>query len=188
MDYKIRTVAVEDWAELKTLRLAALSDPAARVAFVEDYDTCLEAPDSFWRGRATPAAEGSGSTGMIAADAAGTWVAMLAILDETDPTDLPERSFNVVESDGAVPRQTHIVGVYVRPEHRGTGVAELLLWAAVDWSWQHTDAERVRLWAHGENPRALAFYTRIGFEKTGVAMAFPPVPTETEYELALPRT
>ena len=81
----------------------------------------------------------------------------------------------------------HVVSVYVRPEHRGTGAAEQLLRSAIGWTWENSKAERIRLWVHGDNPRAEAFYRRIGFVRTGGTMAFPPVPEETEYEMALQR-
>ncbi|MEU8353723.1 GNAT family N-acetyltransferase, partial [Streptomyces sp. NPDC048845] len=100
-------------------------------------------------------------------------IAMLALLDET--------------ADGTVPPQLHIVGVYTRPEYRGTGLAEELFRTAVNWAWDNTGAERVRLWVHGDNPRARAFYARLGFTPTGQTMAFPPRPDETEYELAMER-
>ncbi|KAF4405919.1 MULTISPECIES: GNAT family N-acetyltransferase [Streptomyces] len=173
MDYKIGTARPEDWARLRELRLDALRDPVARVAFIETYEDGLERSEESWRRRATPITEGGASTTVFAADADGSWVAMLALLDET--------------ADGTVPPQLHIVGVYTRPEYRGTGLAEELFRTAVNWAWDNTGAERVRLWVHGDNPRARAFYARLGFTPTGQTMAFPPRPDETEYELAMER-
>ncbi|MGK5631525.1 GNAT family N-acetyltransferase [Streptomyces sp. URMC 123] len=207
MSYEIRTVGAEEWAELKALRLTALRDPVARVAFIESYDNVHGRADEFWQARAVPLAEGGGATSLVAVDSDGTWVAMLTILDETrdrtvlagESTDGTRGTEGTQDTDGtgsggagsagqeAVLPQTHIVGVYVLPEHRGTGAAELLLRGAVEWSWENTAARRVRLWVHGDNPRAFAFYTRLGFTKTGETAAFPPMPEETEYELVLPR-
>ena len=79
MGYEIRTVRAEDWAELRVLRLAALADPAARVASVDSYEMSSAQSDDFWRVRATPIAEGGAATNVIASDEHGTWVAMLAL-------------------------------------------------------------------------------------------------------------
>ncbi|MFI1965938.1 GNAT family N-acetyltransferase [Streptomyces pathocidini] len=180
--YRIRTVRADDWPALKELRLAALSDPVARVAFVSTYEDSSAQADEFWRGRATPIVEGGNATSLIAADRDGRWVAMLALLDETGDRAVQDES-----GDGGAPQQMHVVSVYVRPEHRGTGVAERLFRAAVDWSWENTEAERVGLWVHSDNVRARAFYRRIGFAETGETMAFPTRPDELEYEMVLPR-
>jgi ribosomal protein S18 acetylase RimI-like enzyme len=187
MVYHIRTVRAEDWPQLKELRLAALRDPAARVAFIERYDSAVQQSDDFWRGRATPLAEGGSGTTLIAVDGDRTWAGMLVVLDETAETAPQAGAPGAIDEGSTDPPQAHVVSVYVRTEHRGTGVAEQLLRTAAEWVWAHSGAERIRLWAHGDNARALAFYTRLGFTKTGQAMAFPPVPTETEYELELRR-
>ncbi|MFG2194751.1 GNAT family N-acetyltransferase [Streptomyces sp. NPDC048639] len=188
MGYEIRTVRAEDWAELRVLRLAALADPAARVAFVDSYEMSSAQSDDFWRVRATPIAEGGAATNVIAADEHGTWVAMLALLDETGvPVSSPLVAGGTGEDGAGGQPQMHVVSVYVRPEHRGTGAAEQLLRTAIVWTWENSKAERIRLWVHGDNPRAEAFYRRIGFVRTGGTMAFPPVPEETEYEMALQR-
>ncbi|MGP3953119.1 GNAT family N-acetyltransferase [Streptomyces sp. 7N604] len=189
MGYEIRTVRADDWAELRKLRLAALSDPVARVAFVDTYEKSSAQSEDFWRGRATPIAEGGAATNVIAADEDdGMWVAMLALLDETGQCAPAAGTPGVIGEDGATPPQIHVVSVYVRPEHRGTGVAEQLFRTAIDWTWGNTKAERIRLWVHGDNPRAEAFYRRLGFARTGETMAFPPVPEETEYEMVLARS
>ena len=185
MGYEIRTVQPEDWAELRTLRLAALRDEDAPVAFCDAYDDAVVRSDDFWRDRATPAADGGAATHLVAVAGDGRWVGMLAVLDET------RRAAGILPPPGsaespALP-QVHLVSVYVRPEHRGTGVAEQLVRAAVDWSWRHTRAERVRLWAHGDNARAFAFYLRLGFTRTGATTPFPPAPGETEHELEVRR-
>lgn len=193
MAYDIRTVRAEDWAELKKLRLAALDDPAARVAFIETHAHAAARSDDFWRDRATPLDEGGTSTHLIAVDEDGTWAGMLVLLDETDTETRSSTPPGAVGGNdeaggegGAVPPQVHVASVYVHPARRGTGVAAQLLRAAVEWACTNTSARRVCLWVHGDNSRALAFYTRAGFRKTGATMAFPPIPMETEYELELP--
>lgn len=56
--------------------------------------------------------------------------------------------------------------VYVAPEHRGTVVAERIIGAVIDHARRHVDA-LVGL-VSMENPRARAFYRRLGFEVSGV--------------------
>ena len=96
-----------------------------------------------------------------------------------------------VESLGEVPEvtQTHIVAVYVRPEARGTGLAERLIRAGVEWSWELADprVERVRLWVHQDNARAAALYRKAGFTRTGKSTPFPTDPMVLEHELAITR-
>lgn len=187
MGYEIRTVRADDWTKLKDLRLAALDDSVARVAFVDTYENSSAQPDDFWRARATPIADGGLATNVIAADGDGTWVGMLALLDETGQTAPPAGGMGRADGAGPTPPQVHIVSVYVRPEHRGTGIAQRLLRSAADWTWQNTKAERIRLWVHADNARAEAFYRRLGYVRTGDTMPFPPAPEELEYEMVLPR-
>nr|WP_221374033.1 GNAT family N-acetyltransferase [Actinoplanes polyasparticus] len=57
MTHTIRAVRAEDWTLAKEIRLAALRDPAALIAFLETYDQAAAMPDEFWQGRAAGAAE-----------------------------------------------------------------------------------------------------------------------------------
>lgn len=168
VEYEIRTVRPEEWRQVKALRLAALSDPVSRVAFGATYDQEADQPDEFWQRRARRVPV------FVAADrASGGWMGSATVL---------------VERGAEFPLpQTHVVGMYVLPEHRGSGVAEQLLRAAIDWSWLQDDIRRVRLWVTGDNARAFAFYTRLGFSKTGATLPHPPDPGITGYEMVLPR-
>ncbi|MFD0532163.1 hypothetical protein ACFQ1I_45425 [Kitasatospora arboriphila] len=57
MSHVIRAVTVEDWQRVKELRLDALRDPVAGIAFLETYDNAVTKPDGFWQERAAaPAA------------------------------------------------------------------------------------------------------------------------------------
>lgn len=183
VDYTVRTVSADEWTELRALRLRALHDPAARVAFCDDYDLALLQTDDYWKGRAIPRADGGTATNLVAVAEDGTWVGMLAVLEETGT----RRPGSGSASAGGSRDRVHVVSVYVLPEHRGTGAAERLVRGAIAWSWANTPAKRVRLWVHEENSRALAFYLRLGFTRTGETMPFPPVPEETEHELEVRR-
>lgn len=183
MAYTVRTVKADEWADLRALRLRALSDPAAPIAFCDAYDLALLQTDDYWKARAVPLSDGGTATNLVAIAEDGTWAGMLAVLDETANRD-PEQGPD--DADGPRDR-THVVSVYVLPEHRGTGVAEELLRGAIAWSWENTPAKRVRLWVHEQNSRALKFYLRLGFVRTGESMPFPSAPDETEHELEIRR-
>jgi len=64
--------------------------------------------------------------------------------------------------------------LYVAPEHRGTGVADELMAAAVDLAGdQSLPLDRVVLDVDPANERARAFYDRHGFESWGEMVARP---------------
>ncbi|MCZ1008241.1 GNAT family N-acetyltransferase [Streptomyces lydicus] len=173
MTYVIRPVKAAEWQRLRELRLAALADPIARVAFNETLEEAAGRPDEIWQRRAAGSEQGAAPLTFIGEAASGRWGGMVVVL---------------VEEDEEVP-QTHVVGVYVRPEHRGTGLARELFEAAIGWSWDLADPvmERVRLWVHEENPRAEALYRSLGFVATGRTMADPKDVAALEREMALSR-
>ncbi|MFI2033060.1 GNAT family N-acetyltransferase [Streptomyces buecherae] len=177
MSYVVRGIKSDEWPRLRELRMAALADPVARVAFVETYERAAQKPDSFWQKRAEQGEAGEelktfvAETGGDGPGAEQPFAGMAVVL---------------VERDRA---QTHLAGVYTRPECRGTGLAGELFRAALEWSWELPEfrVERVRLWVHEQNERARAFYAKLGFAETGRTMPYPNRPEETEYELALYR-
>jgi ribosomal protein S18 acetylase RimI-like enzyme len=164
MSYSIKVVNSEDWQRLRELRLAALADPIAVIAFLEDHKAAAAQPDEFWQRRAANSALGRDQRVFVGSAENGTWAGMLVVLVEES--------------------RTHIVGVYMRPEHRGTGLAHELFREALDWSWQR-GAEQVRLWVHEENTRAEKFYAAFGFVRTGEVIVDPKNPEAREYEMAL---
>lgn len=156
-----------EWEQRKQLRLAALLDPASKVAFANTYAAEAAFPEETWQRRGT-------TPGFVVVDEAGEWVGCATVL---------------VEVGAAFPvPQTHLVGVYMAPEGRGNGLSEKLLRAAIDWSWELPERiGRVRLWVHQDNARAQAFYARLGFTRTGETMAYPVDESQTEYEMELLR-
>ncbi|MET7764669.1 GNAT family N-acetyltransferase [Streptomyces sp. NPDC005393] len=179
MGYLVRTVKADEWPQIKELRLAALADPIARIAFNETHERAAAYPDDVWRDRAERSAIGDGITTFVGAaddgeeEGVGRLAGMVVVL---------------VETEEPVPT-AHLVAVYVRPEHRGTGLAQQLFGPAIDWSWELETPriERVRLWVHEENARAETLYGRLGFVRTGRSMAGPKQPSALEYEMTLPR-
>jgi GNAT superfamily N-acetyltransferase len=180
MSYVIRSVRADEWPAAKELRLAALQDPVAPLAFMETYEEAVVRPDSYWRERTAKGAEGADGSQMVIAEAPdGQWVGTVTVLLE-EPGTTDWAGFPVERKQG------HLVGVFVRPEERGSGLTDVLFDAAVEWAWAH-GAERVRLIVHEDNGRAQRFYRKVGFEPTGVVMALTGAPGESELEFALER-
>jgi GNAT superfamily N-acetyltransferase len=161
MTYEIRPVAPAEWRKSRDLRLASLQDPVAPVAFARSFAEESAMSDEEWQRRAS----GVGARQFVAVEGE-TWVGMVVV---------------VLERDDYV----SVNAVYLRPEVRGSGLANELFAAAIAWAWERTD--RLHLWVHEKNPRAEAFYRRVGFERTGESMASPLDSSAIEYELALAR-
>lgn len=183
MEHIIRAVRREDWTRSKALRLDALRDPLASIVFVDTYEQAAARPDEHWQGRAAEAAEGKTSRQFIAEGADGRWLGSVSVLVE--PAGETTRLGDVPEV-----AQTHIVGVFVRPEARGAGVAVELFRAALAWSWSLTEpvVERVRLYVHQDNARAEALYGKVGFKRTGNSVPAAGDPTASDNELVLLRS
>ncbi|MEV4441045.1 GNAT family N-acetyltransferase [Streptomyces sp. NPDC049577] len=182
MEHTIRTVRAEEWRQYKEMRLTALRDPLAAIAFLDTYDAASARPDDFWQGRSRDSAEGKSVVTFVAEGPDGEWAGTVTVLVELPGAD-------AVFGGAADVPQTHIVGVYVRPEHRGTGISEALFRTAIDWSWDRPGQriERVRLYVHERNARAEGLYRKMGFQRTGVVIPMEGDPTSSEYELAISR-
>jgi len=168
MVYKARTTRAEGWPLLKELRLQALADPVASVAFHDRYETVAAYPDSTWQQRAA-AGEGHGNGATFVGETPeGRWGGMVVVLLKAD-------------------RYAHIVGVYVRPEHRGTGLATQLFEAAAEWAWARPGIRGLRLCVHKDNSRAEAFYRRQGFRTIGMTDPDPQGSGFLAYEMELAR-
>ncbi|MFI8266125.1 MULTISPECIES: GNAT family N-acetyltransferase [unclassified Streptomyces] len=180
--FVIRAVRADEWEKVKELRIAALNDPAAPVAFLETLDQAEARPDAFWQDRAKGASHGRHARQFVAEAPDGQWAGSVTVLvEEGGTTDFFERAIEQT--------QGHLVGVFVRPEQRGTGLTEGLFAAALEWAWslEEPALERVRLFVHEENARAAAFYQRFGFRATGEVLPVPADPGATELEYVMPR-
>jgi ribosomal protein S18 acetylase RimI-like enzyme len=153
----VRQLTTEDWMELRAARLAALAE--APYAFSSTVAREQGFTERTWRERA-----GSGRT--FAAWDGGAIVGLA--------TGLPE--------DG----QWHLVGMWVSPKVRGTGVADRLVAAVCELARQ-SGFTSVTLWVTEVNDRARAFYRRLGFGPTGGRqLVRPEEPNHWEEELTLP--
>ncbi|MER5310974.1 GNAT family N-acetyltransferase [Streptomyces sp. NPDC002773] len=185
MDFSIRVIRADEWEKARELRLTALRDPVAHLAFLDTYEAAVGRPDDFWRERAEGASEdGPGGVRQLVAETPdGRWVGTVTVLVERAAAETLFGEVPVVE-------QTHVVGVFVRDEARGAGVIDALFAAAAEWSWSLTEPriERARLYVHAENTRAQAVYRRLGYAATGVQVALHAGQdaVEVEYELLRP--
>ncbi|MEU9622322.1 GNAT family N-acetyltransferase [Streptomyces sp. NPDC087228] len=207
MEHLIRAVRADEWSLVKELRLSALRDPVAPMAFLETYAQSAAHSDEFWRDRALSASEAGGGEvrQFVAVAPDGRWDGSVTVLIERPDGDEGEGENADRDRDadgdgdsggGAVPfgapaglHQAHVVGVFVRPEARGAGLAEELFRAGTDWAWSLGEPriERVRLYVHEDNARAAAFYRRIGFAPTGQSVPVPSDPSAREIEYAVGR-
>ncbi|GAB7109411.1 GNAT family N-acetyltransferase [Streptomyces phaeofaciens JCM 4814] len=177
-DFSVRGIQAQEWGAVKALRLLALQDPMAPLAFLETYEHAVEQPDSFWQERASRAGEGALAVRQFIAETEdGVWVGTLTVLVEAAGT-VDWAGYPVEHQQG------HVVGVYVRPEWRGGEVIRGLFDAALEWAWEH-GLERVRLIVHEENLRAQGAYRKFGFVPSGVTVALEAAPGESELEFVL---
>ncbi|WP_320780327.1 GNAT family N-acetyltransferase [Streptomyces sp. CRN 30] len=176
----VRAIRAGEWGQARRLRLEALRDPVAELAFLESYEAAAAKPDAHWREWTAGAAEGTRDRQQfIAETAGGEWVGSVTVL--------LERAGTVDPFGGTVAcDQGHVVGVFVGPAYRGdgAGVTRALFDAALEWAWA-ADVERVRLYVHERNTRAEAFYRKAGFVASGVRATGPAGVGgfELEYEM-----
>jgi ribosomal protein S18 acetylase RimI-like enzyme len=193
--FVIRRAVPEDWAALRSVRLAALAE--APYAFGSTLDGEIGRPEQFWRARiaASPqfiawadgepvgiaagfaerASNDDGSTSSTSsAGGAGGYG------DSADESGHGERS----HGDGAS-GSWHLVSMWVSPAARGRGVADDLV-AAVCGCARADGAKRLTLWVTDVNARAQAFYQRLGFRSTGRRqLVRPDEPDHWEQEQVL---
>ncbi|MFG2986769.1 GNAT family N-acetyltransferase [Streptomyces sp. NPDC048258] len=180
--YQIRAVRADEWQQVKELRIASLHDPAAPIAFLDTAELAEARPDSFWQERTAGAAAGRAVRQFVAVGSDGVWDGTVSVLvEELGTTDFLDRGIETT--------QGHIVGVFVREGQRGTGLAEDLFRAGLEWAWslEEPALERVRLYVHERNERAQAFYRRIGFQDSGVKVPLAGDPSAKELEFVFPR-
>lgn len=137
MTITIHPFDAEDWELMRALRLATLTD--APRSFGTTLAEERVRTEAYWRQRA-----GSGNHlwAAVNAEPAGT----VGVRDE--------------------PEGQLLVSMWVRPEYRGSGVADTLVEAAVAMAAGRGSAT-LMLWVESMNTPARRLYARHGFEPTG---------------------
>lgn len=177
--FVVRALRADEWPKARELRLLALRDPVARIAFLETYERAAAKPDSFWREQAEASANGPRVRQFVAETGDGSWAGTVSVLIEEAGSD----TYGGIVAQ----RQAHVGGVFVRREHRGSGVIDALFEAAVAWAWSVAEVPRVRLYVHEDNARAEGFYRRYGFVRSGETIPMENDPSAVEYEMVLAR-
>lgn len=156
---EVRRVLASDARRVRGIRLEALRDSAAGIAFHETPAQAEEHSDEFWQDR-TVAAALSDSAAQFIAEAGRDWVGTATVL-------LPSAVLRPQPGGRAL-----LVAVYVRPSQRGIGVLDALVDAAAGWADDEGMTE-LALEVHVDNLRAQRAYARLGFTATGRIVAGP---------------
>ncbi|MEV1146837.1 GNAT family N-acetyltransferase [Micromonospora sp. NPDC049799] len=165
MIYDIRRMAAGEWRQLRAIRLEALQD--SPTAFSTPLAEATAFSDAVWQEEAAREAHSASSATLVAIGEAGDWVGTAAVAPLAD-----------------VPDHAHVHAVYVTPAHRGaSGPAAALMAAAIRFASDHTDAPWLTLGVHEDNPRARAFYRKLGFAETGKAIPYVLNPSQTVHIL-----
>ena len=177
-DVQVRRAHPDEWETVRDLRLAALGD--APDAFASTLSRELARTETQWRSRIR-------TWPWFLAWHAGTPAGLVATVPDQPASGPPSAGPPAAELPARGPRGWHLVSMWVSPQIRGTGVADLLVGAVLDHAGA-AGAHRVTLWVALGNARARAFYQRMGFTPTGRRQAYPrdgadPLPEE---ELARP--
>ena len=160
MEFLIRRIVEDDWAEYRDIRLAMLRE--IPMAYSETPEEVVGRGEADWRQRAAA----SGSTPgirFVAITSGGEWIGSMG---------------GFVDADGPT-----LVGVYVVPAFRGdaAGVTSALLAAVEDWASGYSTS--IRLDVHESNARAIASYEKRGYVATGSTKPYPPDPAHVELEM-----
>ena len=153
----VRRITEEDWTGLRYVRLAALSDsPSA-------FGSTLHAEQQFveqdWREWCR-------------------WAAVFIAWEAVSPVGIAAGVM------GDIADQRNLISLWVRPDHRGVGLASDLVTNVVDWA--RTDgADRLALWVASTSEGARRLYERHGFVESGIRKPLPSAPTVDERQMVL---
>ncbi|MCI9858058.1 GNAT family N-acetyltransferase [Microbacterium proteolyticum] len=164
MSVVVRRVRAGEGPRVRELRLRAVGDPVASIAFLTTRAQELARDRTFWVERAARGATGE-SAAMFVAEDTDTWVGSVTVLVRR-AGDLDHTGRRLAQD------RADVVGVYVAPEARGSGAVDALLDAAARWT-ADQGFETLSLDVHVDNVRAQAVYRRAGFVETGERFTGP---------------
>jgi GNAT superfamily N-acetyltransferase len=143
----VRRLGPDDWQIGRQVRLTALAE--APYAFMSTLAREQQFDEKFWRQR-------------LSSPAAATFLAWV----DGEPAGTATGKIDDPGDEFTVPGSWQLVGMWVDPRARGTGVAERLIHTVAGHARDH-GATSVTLWVTEVNARARAFYQRMGFVATG---------------------
>jgi GNAT superfamily N-acetyltransferase len=155
-----RLAQAEDWRAVRALRLRALAD--APEAFEMTLAQAEQWTDEDWRRRV---AERDERVTFVEEDEDGNLVGMAVGL--FDPAA----------------RVAHLVGMFVEPGKRHTGLGQGLVEAVESWARQ-VDATRIELEVNPDLVPAVRLYERCCFERSGRSRALSSRPAVTVIEMS----
>ena len=164
-DTVVRRITAADSALLRDVRLRALRD--APEAFASTYADEADMTDDDWAVRASSGAS------------AGDRFTGLAFVGHAC-VGLVGGFRNDHDGHHA---DIDLVSMWVAPSYRGSGVAEQLVDAVLEWARDEAEAQVVGLWVTRGNDRAQRFYERLGFVETGDVQPLPSDPCKDEVRM-----
>lgn len=157
----LKPITLESLTSFRAVRLNALQDTPS--AFGSTYAKESRLSDLEWEQRVSQW-NGDRSICYLAWDGAEPCGIAAGFVDREDPT------------------KAHLVSMWVAPSHRGGGVGRLLVDGIIEWAHRRR-AEAIRLTVTSNNNRAIGFYERMGFAKTGKTEPYPNDSALVEFEM-----
>ena len=139
-DIAVRTLSEDEWQDYRQVRLAALAESPE--AFVATHAEESGYDEDFWRQRMRRSSR-------ILAEREGTVVGVVSVGSSSEERE------DVAE----------LFGLWVAPQHRGSGVAWKLVQAGADQARAEGKAHLV-YWVGTDNGRGVAFASSFGFRTT----------------------
>ena len=152
---RIHQLGPDDWRSFRRIRLLALAE--APHAFGSTLAQARARTDQDWR---------------------DVLAARTQFLSTAGDHDLG--TVGVVTENNAA----HLISMWVAPEARGTGVADLLVRSVVDWA-TASGYPGIHLEVSDGNETAERLYRRHGFRRTGVTGTISPEDLRPEFEMRL---
>ena len=152
----VRAVAVDDWPQLRAIRLEALVDTPG--AYSTTYDEAVAFPDSLWIERTEASVAGVDQMTVLGFDGDKAVSLAVGLLRE--------------QHDSLV---TVVVSVFVAASVRGTGTGDRMFSLIHAWG-AASGSSQASLWVEETNARAIGFYERLGYVMT---LDRAPVPNDS---------
>ena len=154
MQVTVRRIAVDDWREMKRVRLAALATD--RMAFGSTLEAEAALSDAIWMERARESAT---------SDHRATWVAC------ADDGRMLGMVGAHLDGEGA-----NLFGMWIDPAARGAGVGGKMLDALIAWLEARDPAAAISLSVNPTLAAAVRLYESRGFVPTGASKAIDHTP------------
>jgi len=142
----VRRIRIGEGELFKQIRLTSLFESPS--SFTTSYESALKRTPESWSEQADLSAEGT-DRGTFFLFSENVAIGIAALYRDTARVDAGE-----------------LIQVWVSPEYRGTGAAEILLEAVFNWA-RENGFHRILAGVNPGNVRALKFYQRLGFKAVG---------------------